>query len=411
MQRVFVILSLTLLAGGASPAPSASAQSSRTVLRVALFPYVPDASRDRYAGLQAFIEQEFERRHPTIDLHLRPLNQADNFYGVDQVSSWLAASPVGPAYDLVEVDALILDELVKKRVIQPWRQPPFLADWLPQARVAATIGGQIFGVPHLLCGHFVIGRSSLLAGVRTFDELVSRIRSESVGKHGLVGNYVGSWNLPALYLDALSDVRPSVDLDRALADTLDPAAVRGLASAISLCARGGVNPCIDGTFDDDSKPDSAAQLFASGGAVALFGYSERLNPVLLVNPKLRDSLSILSLPLAATSTPTLFTDVLVLGSSVDVPTRKAASAFAGFLISTQVQTALLTTADGPQGAPPRYLLPSTKSSLAALASSGDPLYAELSQQLGGARPYPSSGFPGSRKRLAAALMERLGISQ
>jgi hypothetical protein len=63
----------------------------------------------------------------------------------------------------------------------------------------------------------------------------------------LIGNFTGSWNLPALYLDAWKDSFPTKDPTDALAGSIDQDIARKLKTLTDLCRVTGRNPCIDET--------------------------------------------------------------------------------------------------------------------------------------------------------------------
>src|SRR5262245_38480576 len=107
----------------------AFAQDSKVELRVALFPYIPDALGDKYAALQTRIKREFEERCQAT-LVLRPLDPADEgFYDLDTLTAWLNRDH--PQYDLVEVDTSLLGELAATKLIAPWGKGIRETDWHP----------------------------------------------------------------------------------------------------------------------------------------------------------------------------------------------------------------------------------------------------------------------------------------
>ncbi len=55
--------------------------TQQQTLRVALFPYIPDAQNDKFSSLTTYLENAFQRANPGVDLQLRPLNPDDEeFY-------------------------------------------------------------------------------------------------------------------------------------------------------------------------------------------------------------------------------------------------------------------------------------------------------------------------------------------
>src|SRR6266496_1449339 len=208
---------------------TAAVEHKTTVLRVALFPYIPDAGQDGFQALQHRLKTEFEQKNPEIDLVLRSMKAKGDFYDLDQLKSWLIPAGTNETYDVMEIDTLLLGDLVALGLISPLTVAEH-HDWHPAATRSVTINDAIYGVPHLLCGHFVFTRNEAVAKARTVEQLVTALHSIHNNLPDLSGNLLGSWNLPALYLDAWADSHPRESLAFALGISLDPAVTAGFKS-------------------------------------------------------------------------------------------------------------------------------------------------------------------------------------
>ena len=137
-----VLVATCYFAGCASIPPSQEPPTverpAPATLRVALFPYIPDSGGDKYSSLLRSIKAGFEKQYPTIELVLRPLDQSDDFYDFDTLSRWLTSKDQ-EAYDLVEVDTVILGDLVTAGLISAWPDPPGSSDWHPVANRSVRV--------------------------------------------------------------------------------------------------------------------------------------------------------------------------------------------------------------------------------------------------------------------------------
>lgn len=391
----------------AAASPSASASASRSpdpakrALRVALFPYLPDANEDHFASLLRFLETEFERMHPEIDLRLRPLdpeNEAMPFYTPETLAGWLTATS-GEAYDVVEADLEMLDYLVEGAA-EPWSilEHP-LVDWHSAATAAATSDGRIWAYPHLLCGHFVITRDPAVAATKSGFELAAAVRSTRTKR--LVGDFGGSWNLPSLFLDAYADTHGAERVADGMALPLDRATTAALTEIEHLCAPAGGEECV-GAFHE--RPDDAKDVFARGEAAAFLGFSESLNRILT---KRTDSAELLvaSAPLGGGSHPVLFTDGLTLRRGCVGVCQEDARAFAELLTSARTNEILMLSKDASPAAKPRYLLPASKAAFRLPSIAADPLYATLGRAIANGGSFPNRGLARVRGAMKNELIE------
>lgn len=273
--RVLVML---MVVGALAPSCAETPSSERALrtgspeprkLRVALFPYIPDAANDDFKSLMAFIEEEFETANKSIDLQLRPLdpNNADApFYDPNTVAEWLTG-PRDSGYDLVEVDMVLLDQLTRN-AIQPW-EPSALPsqDWLPAALEATHVAGTTWAYPRFVCGHFLFTRDDAIADADSVMDLVKAVGGAPTGR--LVGDFGGSWNLPSLFLDAFADMYGAQRVADGMRVPLETTTRDVFVKIAHLCAAPSSTECTD-AFHNDRH--AAADVFAAGDAAAYVGY-------------------------------------------------------------------------------------------------------------------------------------------
>jgi thiamine pyridinylase len=339
-------------------------------------------------------KKEFEKAHPDIDLVVRPISVLDNFYDLGLLTKWLKGTDA-ETYDIVEPDAILLGELIAAGVVQPWRNTPGKKDWNRVGAQAVVMNGVVYGIPHLLAGYFVVSRDKSVANATNITQFTKALRSLPNPRRDIVGNLVGSWTMPALYLDAWEDSHNGKSPAYALIRPLDQKALEGLRTLSDLCKKDGANPCLDGTFHNDQKPNLAAEVFARGEADAFFGYSEQLHYIMSA---IKDdgNIYISSLLIGDGSFPILYTDAFVLRSGSDVRVEKAAEAFVAFMNSPRVQEAVMMSLDTLPRAKPRYLIPATSSAFDTKSVRNDRYYKEIQRALKKAVPFPSIGILNTR---------------
>jgi thiamine pyridinylase len=375
----------------ASPSSRVAPKSDRFVLRVSLFPWIPE--KESFAR---WIESEFERQNPSIDLLVRPMNAAETAAGdlsYDHEATVRALSePQNPdRQDLVEIDTIILGKLVKAQAVQTVSLN--LKDYYDFARRAVTIDGKVYGVPHWSCGYFVMTTDSSVAEATTGQQLKIALEGLGTASPDLGGDLIGSWGSVTTYADAFVDSYPEGNLQAALASpTLDPGVGASLAAVGSACNSSGVNFC---NRDDDDL----VKQFGAKHLDALIGYSERLNPLLSnhENLRLRDQIRITPAPLGSGKTAFLFTDALVRSPNCNsARCQDAAQRFSVFYSSAIIMAKSMMSADKGSGAVPRYLLSSNRSAMRHHDVRRDPLYRQLTPLMALAHSYPNQGIPEAR---------------
>lgn len=380
---------------------SACVGQDKVGLRVALFPYLPGADAKNEA-LRARLEREFEALHKDVDLDLRPFDPNEDFYDPLFVGKLLRGAD---AYDIVEIDTVLLGALLDMEAIAAWSESIPSHDWNPIAAEAGRIDGQVYGVPHWMCGHFIMTQSQAVVRARNLGELIQELEKVNPRSRNLAGDLLGSWNTAALYLDAWADTRAEAT-QLAVGMPLDTRVLAGLVELAKQGAFQGKNPCIDKTYKN--APTLAAQEFGSGQADALLGYSERLH---YATAKLDPAkIFIASAPLGAGSDPLWFVDSLVYRNDQDdedqqmrAAKRSAAERFVDYLTTPSTFAWIHTSEDIGPGATRRYLIPGTNSSMVAKGIGDDPVMQQIRPMLMQGTSFPQFRLPGARRGMSAQV--------
>jgi thiamine pyridinylase len=386
-RNVFHVLVISLLAGCTS-SPTPAPNTDPFQLKVSLYPYIPEPE-----AFFAWIEEDFEAKNPDIDLVVRALAKsyegdpeyvADLAYEIDKATIALTDAASDDFQHLIEVDALILGTLAANNSIVPFRVQGL--EFLAAADESVIWSGQHFGVPHWTCGNFIITEDPTIRDVRNVDEMVTALVRGSGGRIPLSGDLGGSWGSISTYLDAFMDTFPQRDMQTALSQQQIDATISGhLQRLREVCIKDDVNFC----------GEDAVELFVTGDASALIGFSERLNPILARPDRKVGTLHVSTATLGGGNKPVAFVDALVKSSTCTAdPCRSAAQRFADYYVSDATfETSLMTTPSGV----PRYLLPSTTSAFDFGQVGQDRLYEQLQEEAMGATALPNSGVPEARE--------------
>ncbi|MHC4179347.1 MAG: type 2 periplasmic-binding domain-containing protein [Planctomycetota bacterium] len=377
----------------AAACTTASAEGDAYVFRAALFPWIPDAAGDGFAAMRQRIEAEFEAIYADIDLDLRFFFGDEGYYQLDSLQKWLTNDPANAAggYHVVEVDAVLLGLLVNMNLVQPWDSLPRRDDdWIPLGLDAIQVNGQRYGVPHWLCGYYIISRDSAVLEAETIEELAQALDAAPQALD-LAGRLAGGWELPTLYLDAWSDTHGPDSIQSAVSTALDSASVHALKTVAEHCDDAGTSLCLDGELFDDF-PDSAAIYFADGVADATWGYSERLN--IILNRAVGDtSVGLASAPFGAGNFPLGFTDAYVKRPDCDSMCQFAAYAFAQYMTEPGTFEWMVMAEDAGSTAVPRYLIPGTASAFETDSLIANRYYIQIFAATYFAAPMPNVGIP------------------
>lgn len=391
--------------------PNNGKQPQKITLKVALFPWIPDAAEDNFTSLKNRLEKEFEKQYPDIDLILRLQKDDNAYYNPPKVAGWLASGE----YDLVEIDTIILGDLISSGTIETWETPKSGKDFFPAAVQGSTVkeGNEVswWGMPHLLCGFFVISKSQEIDDAASIGSL-----KEAVQKAGkpLLGNFDSSWDLPSLYLDARVDngMLPE-QVTNAIKPPLDEMSASAIETFADLCGKYGKNPCIDGSYSEDDTFNNPVIEFVNGNAVAFWGYSERLHLTVKMHKEKgmpTDKILVNTTPLGSKSTPMLFVDSFVKrnGCSKDKECQKATVAFSEFINSEWAMSEVFLSQDAKavgKDPVPRYLLPAKLNAFDIDGIKKDRLYQELKPFAYSGYAFPNKGEMFEKRRVLRWLLD------
>ncbi|CAM4789859.1 unnamed protein product [Rotaria magnacalcarata] len=384
--------------------------TNKITLKVALYPYLPDAGGDNYTGLLQFITDEFNKVYPDIALQLRPLSTNDDFYDLNLLSKWLMAD--GSGYDIVEIDTVLLGDLVNIGLVAPqFIDSRSQADWHAAANMAVQINHAVYGFPHLLCAYFLYTRDQRIAAVSTIDQLMKILGDSPTDDYRLVGNMDSSWGLPALWINSYqSSSNVSAETVAYALHGYTKSSFENMLKLTGLCNRSrGENHCLDGTFRE--YQDMPAILFAQNKTAAMFAYSEQLFNI-LKDGSIDDYHNIKLTPLpigTAHNQPLFFTDALVFRRNMSDDMLNASGLFAEFMGTSRMQAAIVGSGDKP-GSIPRYLLPISKSAYDDPLLVNNRFYQTYFRNLTGLS-CPTVGFLNARKQLQATILDYIGYAK
>ncbi|MBI3089465.1 MAG: hypothetical protein HYY96_02270 [Candidatus Tectomicrobia bacterium] len=376
-------------------------KNQKVVLRVALYPYIPDSDSDNYEKLRSTIIDEFNSTHPSIRLDLRPIKPNEDYhYDLNKLAQWLTTRPENGGYDVVEVDTMLLGELYKRNIIAPWEAPGLdQTDWYQAGRSASIINGRLYGVPHWLCGYFILARDEKVAKAQSLDILIDTLQLNTKDIPNLAGNMVGQWRLPTLYVKAWSDADESrtENIDSAIRAILRRRSapyVRNVLLSLrkfaSQCRKHPEEPsqCLDGSFEEE--PYKAESKFADHKVKAIFGYFESLHNVKKHNNVKKDTaepIYIAPLPLGERNSHVFMVDAFVLNRKCGDKCQKAAVAFVKYIHAEETYEWIVMGKKGTSTVP-RYLIPATKSAFTVDRIIEDKHYEAIKSIVKGAREYP-----------------------
>jgi thiamine pyridinylase len=237
---------------------------------------------------------------------------------------------------------------------------------------------------------------------------VQTLQALDTPQTNLTGDFLGSFNLPSLYLDGYADRHGELP-PTALAVPLDASVVDDLKEVFRQCQTGEINPCLNSShqYDDNS---GAAIDFAEERADATFGYSERLHTILTAakTAKKDSSFFLASAPLSAGRKPVVFVDSFVKRKGCDNACDQAATAFVEYMTQVDTYAWILMSHDAlPDARVPRYLLPARTTVFDHADLKADPYYPILRTSITSALPFPNQGLPENRSALRKALLQRV----
>lgn len=352
-------------------------QGAIETLRVALYPYVPDA-RELFFKLEAV----FEATYPGVNLELVesysdpktgdvvPLSQTYYNGGLTQVEA-----------DIYEIDTVLLDEMVRKNKLAPIILPN--RNFVPGSAAAVQLAGSTWGVPHWACGNFLFYEKgdSAIEQARTWEELAAVFGKTG----GLLLDLKGTSTLGEWYMTALAAAEgdTTVLLQKLRTPDLSQEAVNKLSLFLQRCP---VGYCRSEALHDQAG--SYAKLFVHRKARAYIGYSETLHSALQEiaddcmptdGCRFPEQIAVRALPTGTSQGRQIgWVDALSLSSRLSERKKQLALSFIEFATSWEGYRLVLNP-EWPSA--PRYLLPAV-SWIDSEAKLQPPLYPELARAFG-----------------------------
>jgi thiamine pyridinylase len=369
--------------------PGTAKRAQRRVLRVALYPFIPEFS---YAA--ETVKLLYEAENPDVELTIWDLSA--NYYAPD------TPDKPDPTFigridsDIYELDSVFLADFIREKKIQPLPDNLLLpeSELLKNAYAGSMFNGRRYGSAHWVCRNFLFFTSAEPPSrpIKTLKDLEVFIGSES--KLKLLLDMRGRLTLGEFYLGAAYArykdwAHVSTHLDKA-----DQDLESDLIRVLKLCPTGG---CRDQIFHE--LTGIYGQQFSRKRSRALIGYSELLHSVLTEQAAcgtdcIADStLRVSELPLDdAGAVAMSWVDSFTISSACVRNCFEDASRFLRFMQRDDVYLKLLLPerpsflkTPAPMSAIPAYLLPAKASlySNQTLLSSAH-LYPELRTLVEGA---------------------------
>jgi thiamine pyridinylase len=334
------VLALSLL--GAAP--------ERRVLRVSMYPYIPQA-----AEAALLLKQGFEAAHPDVraEITLNP-----HYYS-------LVPADGGVLYenaDVHTIDVVFLKDFTDRHRLAPL--PRDLLAGLPKmeklAQAASTVDGATVAVPQWMCTDFLFYRSDL-AGLDGVQSLAGLERGLQHG-HGLLLDMAGPGQIGELYFSSLVAQAGSPEAALARITPMpDPGILQRLRRMLALEPHG-----FGRVAAYDERYSFYARQFARRAGGAFVGYSEMTHEVLdetAVSCRLEDKcvasgqIRVAAFPFHdGAPRPAVWVDMFAIDARVHGQTLQDAADFIRFAVSLPTYRALLVPQEGEA---PRYLLPPT----------------------------------------------------
>ena len=242
---------------------------TNTNLRVLIFPYIPDLNKDGLASLRNHIKREFEAKNTDITLVVEG-DSSHNLYDLDNMRQYLGTGP--SAFDVAEVDMILLGEMANENLLEPNPDPSIEVDsssFFPFAVNAVTYGGTTYGIPTLVCANFLAKMTSPTGS----------------GTLQLIGNFRSSWTLPGYYLSAyVNAYGASFMYEGVNSDPNDHEdVVNSIKQLSDRCMRNdGSNPCTN--KDYRIEPEKMTEDVIRSKESHFLAYAEVIGEVLHKNP-------------------------------------------------------------------------------------------------------------------------------
>ena len=396
-------------------------------LRVAIFPYIPDLAGDKLAGLKRFIADEFKKvSGESIEVE----TDADP-YNLSKLKSTYLTDDRN-AYDVMEVDTVLLEELVKTGRLQALEdhftvtEDVFTPSAVHSVRYSPNLKSHLYGVPTLICASFLMEladvdhtpQKPLLKDWSSFDQLKEALDQAEGSDHRLLlaGDFQppGSSGLSMFYLGAYINEHGTGGgsvCESIGAPMDDPELIKEFTNLGQL--PGGRNT--DGNVHN--KYDLLIKEVTESKHILMYAYSENMGEALqraAEKNKCKHTVRIVSPPLDDSNKLLTYTDAVVVNKYKFADQERAAviMKFVKFYTSLALRTSFAFGKDLPTSVVyPRYVLPARKDFYTETTALHDSYYQQFHDALYHSVPAPNHDMYLKGKALEKQLKKALGMTQ
>ena len=403
--------------------------ASQPPLRVAIFPYIPDLAGDKLAGLKQFIVDGFKK----VSGELIEVETDANPYDLNKLNSTYLTND-RDAYDVMEVDTILLGELVKTGRLQNLEdhftvtEDVFIPSAVQSLHYSPDLKNHLYGVPTLICASFLMEladvdhalQKPLLKDWTSFDQLKEALDQVDGSGHRLLlaGDFQprGSSGLSMFYLGGYNDeygTGGGFVCEGIGAPIDDPEFIKQLKELRQ--PPGGINTDTDGNVHN--KYDLLIREVTDSKHILMYAYSENMGEVLqraAEKKKCKHTVRIVSPPLDNSNKLLTYTDAVVVNKFKFADQGRAALIikFVEFYTSLAFRTSFAFGQDLPGSVVyPRYVLPARKDFYTETDAMQDRYYQQFHDAQHHSVPAPNHDMYLKGKALEKQLKKALEMSQ
>ena len=394
-------------------------------VRVSIYPYIADLAGDKLAGLARFIGNEFKKEYGVsveVEATAKP-------YDLKKLTSDYLADGED-AYDVMEVDTVVLGELAKSGHLQPLEDhftvtaDVFAPSAVHSVSYSPHLKSHLFAVPTLQCASFLMElvdvdytpKSLLLKDCKSFDQLKDALDQaeqkccriilagdfqEGEELKFLLDLYVGKHGEGSLY-DGISGP---------INDPKETVRVKESTGCGHLESGQNLDTIVE-EFRD--YQDRLVREVTKSQHILMYGYSENMGHAFQRAAELKKhkhTLHIISPPLDEYNNLITYADAVVVNKSKFADPQRAVHIikFVKFYTSLSFRTSFAFGRDLPPSVLyPRYILPTLNAFYTETAAAADEYYREFHAALKHSSPVPFDDMYGKRKTLHMQLKRALG---
>jgi thiamine pyridinylase len=369
-------------------------------LNASLYAFIPNVPGQTFDALVRLLTLRYQQMYPDVQLHL-VMDPNIGIYSFTNLPKLLGAG----GYDVLEMDMLYLafvanTGLINQAVISG-TQP------LPVARQAVTYLGQIWAVPSWLCIDFFYGKQAKVQDIGNLSQLLSYLKTMPTGINALVGDFNGSWRLPAMYINSYVQTHGYNNLPNAFKMPPDPQVISSIVTVTDTCAAYGRNNCTNNTFH--MQPSGTTEKwFVQNSAANDVGFSEQ--SFYMYYYGLTYPIYATPMPWGPYPQPLLYADGLVTNSSTCRPATTCsndAQNFMNMITDPQTKLLIVTSADYQGTQPWRTLLVPSQPFYDLPQIRGNALYTQYARVFANAQPFPNSFSAAQQTQMATQICQAL----